>query len=528
MSSPDQDAAEWIDAHVTRLRPLEIAANRTGWEAATTGSEEAINRSAEARVAMRLLYANAEQATRVRELLAAGVEDPLLRRQLVLLDLTFQGYQLPPETIDDLARREAALEEIFYNFRAKLEGEELSNNQLLDVLRTERDSERRRAAWEASKRIGEAVAPELLELVRKRNDGARTLGFANFYSMELARQEIDEDVLFTLLDELRRSTDEPFQELRREMDSELSRRFGVADSELYPWHWEDFFSQSAPAGDGVDLDALFRGRDLVELAERYFEEIDLPIGDVLDRSDLFEREGKDQHAFCTDIDREGDVRILCNLQDNERWMSTLLHELGHAAYDKFVPRSLPYLLRAPAHTLTTEAVAMFMGRLTRTPGWLTSHLGVELDGESRRAVTEQLRRTMLISARWIMVMAYFERELYRNPERADLGRLWWELVESLQGVQPPSDREAPDWATKIHLSLAPVYYHNYLLGELMTSQLGAAVGDGASDGGVGRFLRQRVFDRGAVLPWNKLLTEATGEPLTPRHFLRDFATPPAR
>ena len=34
-------------------------------------------------------------------------------------------------------------------------------------------------------------------------------------------------------------------------------------------------------------------------------------------------------------------------------------------------------------------------------------------------------------------------------------------------------RPAPDWAAKIHLTVAPVYYQNYLYGELFASQLAA-------------------------------------------------------
>ncbi|GAH77922.1 unnamed protein product, partial [marine sediment metagenome] len=79
---------------------------------------------------------------------------------------------------------------------------------------------------------------------------------------------------------------------------------------------------------------------------------------ILANSDLYEREGKNPHAFCTDIDKEGDVRILCNLKNNEGWMETLLHELGHAVYDKYQAPQVPYLLRRPAHIFTTEAIAM--------------------------------------------------------------------------------------------------------------------------------------------------------------------------
>lgn len=46
------------------------------------------------------------------------------------------------------------------------------------------------------------------------------------------------------------------------------------------------------------------------------------------------------------VDRGGDVRVLCNVKSNEKWMGTMLHEYGHAVYDKHVDRSLPWLLRA--------------------------------------------------------------------------------------------------------------------------------------------------------------------------------------
>lgn len=35
----------------------------------------------------------------------------------------------------------------------------------------------------------------------------------------------------------------------------------------------------------------------------------------------------------------------------------------------------------------------------------------------------------------------------------------------------PTERNEPDWAAKIHIALAPVYYHNYVLGNLTAAQL---------------------------------------------------------
>ena len=67
-------------------------------------------------------------------------------------------------------------------------------------------------------------------------------------------------------------------------------------------------------------------------------------------------------------------------------------------------------------------------------------------------------------------MVHFERALYRDRE-SDLNELWWRLVERFQGVSRPEGRDAPDWAAKVHFGVAPVYYQNYLLGEVLAAQL---------------------------------------------------------
>ena len=145
---------------------------------------------------------------------------------------------------------------------------------------------------------------------------------------------------------------------------------------------------------------------------------------------------------------------------------------------------------------------------------------------------EALRFEMLMTARWVLVMTYFERELYSHPDRVDLNTLWWDLVEEMQLLRRPEGRDEPDWAAKIHLAVAPVYYHNYLLGELIASQLASAlrpeVLKGAASRGyagcaeLGAFLRDRVFAPGARLHWQNLLENATGSRLTPKPFIQEF------
>jgi peptidyl-dipeptidase A len=123
-------------------------------------------------------------------------------------------------------------------------------------------------------------------------------------------------------------------------------------------------------------------------------------------------------------------------------------------------------------------------------------------------------------------MTHFERGLYADPD-ADHDTLWWDLVERFQLVRRPDGRHAPDWAAKIHLAAAPVYYQNYLYGELVASQLAATLRREA--GGIvdrpeaGRLLVDRFLAPGSALRWDHLVEEATGEPLTAAHLAAELA-----
>jgi len=344
-------------------------------------------------------------------------------------------------------------------------------------------------------------------------------------------QELDERWVFSLLDRLERLSDAAFTAMKAELDAWLKQRLGISEEANYPWLYSDPFFQECPAAAGGEtLDEIFKDQDIEGLTRAHYASIGLDIDDLLSRADLYERDGKSQHAFCLDIDHTGDVRVLCNIRKNERWMSTMLHEFGHAIYDKYHDHSMPFLLRTPAHILTTEAIAMLNGRMSKDPEWLVKIPGLSLHDANRVSASawKVLRSEMLIFLRWAITLVRFERELYRDPEQ-NLTRLWWEHVERIQKITPPPNRDLPDWASKSHLSTSPAYYQNYILGELMASQvlqfLHREVVKSESYVGheeTGRFLVDKIFKPGARYAWNDMLREATGEVLNPEHFIRQF------
>jgi peptidyl-dipeptidase A len=146
---------------------------------------------------------------------------------------------------------------------------------------------------------------------------------------------------------------------------------------------------------------------------------------------------------------------------------------------------------------------------------------------------KMLRNQLLIFSRWCQVMLRFEKGMYEQPDQ-DLNKLWWDLVEKYQGVKRPTGRNAPDYASKIHIVSTPVYYHNYMMGQLFASQVHHAIARKVLKGAdpdtaiyvgnkdVGAFMKEKVFAPGRSLSWNALTKFATGEDLNPQAFAADF------
>jgi peptidyl-dipeptidase A len=329
-------------------------------------------------------------------------------------------------------------------------------------------------------------------------------------------------------------TRDSFAALKTEIDTYLAERNHIAAAELMPWHYQNRFFQEAPAIYSVDLDKYYVSKNIESLTTDYFMSLGLDISDMLAKSDLYEKPGKNQHAYCIDIDNKGDVRVLCNLKPNASWMGTMLHEFGHAVYDKFIDRNLPYVLRNPAHTFTTEAIAMFFGRMSSNAGFLLD-MKLTDKADALKVADESfkvLRLEQLTFSRWAQVMYRFEKALYANPDQ-DLNKLWWDLVEKYQLLKRPVGRNEPDWASKIHIATSPCYYHNYLLGELLASQFNNYIASNIlknstmsasyfASKNVGSYFVENVFEPGARYNWNEMIEKATGEKLTARYYAEQF------
>jgi peptidyl-dipeptidase A len=532
----EMELKEFIKKFEEKYVPLYKSYTLASWQAETTGSEDAYTKSADAELAVSQIFSNKEEFEFLKKLKESGsISDPILKRELNVLYLSYLGKQIDSVKMKKMIDLQSEISKAFNNFRPVVGKDTFSDNQVESTLRESTDNKKLEEVWKASKKSGALVSAKVIELVKMRNEVAKELGFKNYHEMSLKLSEQDPQEIEKLFDELDALTASTFAQLKDEMDTYFAKRYGIAKSELRPWHYQNRFFQEAPVIYPVDLDKYYKNQDIVKVTESFYEGIGLPINDMLKNSDMYERKGKNQHAFCTDIDRSGDVRILCNSKDNSSWMNTNLHEFGHGIYSKYNDPNVPFMLRDAAHTFTTEAIAMFFGRLASNPSWMQENAGLTPE-ESKRIADDcykTFRLEQMTFSRWAQVMYRFEKGMYENPDQ-DLNKLWWDLVEKYQLLKRPEGRNEPDWASKIHIALYPCYYHNYLMGELLASQFTYYLAKNvyktedvqsisfSNNKEVGNYFHEKVFKPGMLYEWNEMIEKATGEKLTAKYYAKQF------
>jgi len=529
----ENKASDFLRSLEKEIAPVYTEWNKSYFEATISGKDEDYSKVSENELAYSRILADKarfEQVKQYRE--EPAIKDSLIRRELDVLYNTMIRYQIDTLKLKKLIDAQVAIEKKFSTFRVNIDRKALSDNEIDSMLVNSKNSAELEKVWTASKEIGVAVAEDVKSLVVLRNEIAHDLGYSNYHEMALKTSDQNPAEILKLFDELDDLTRDAFINLKNLMDMALAQQLKISAEKLMPWHYQNRFFQEAPKIYEADLDKYYADKDILVVAKNYYEGIGLEVQDILDKSDLYEKPGKYQHAYCTSIDRAGDVRVVANCRNNQQWMNTMLHELGHAVYDKYIDNTLPFALREPAHSFTTEAIANFFGNLASNATWMNRNLGLSTEETDKIAGDARLyaRLEKLVFSRWCQVMFRFEKSMYENPGQ-DLNALWWDLVEQYQLLKRPEGRDNPDWASKIHVASYPCYYHNYMLGDLLAAQLNAFMEEnilGEKDPGytghteIGAYLRENVFKPGSRYYWNEMIERATGEKLTARHYAGQY------
>ncbi len=527
---------EFVTSYEEKVIPLQEKYNQASYNSAVSGDETEYQRATEFKIMLSKIHSNKENFTKLKNIKDSKlITEDLQVRELNNLYNLYLPNQIDENNLVNIITLETEVKKKFNTFRPKIDDKEVSANEIEEVLRISADVNKLESYWKASKIVGRIVNKELIELVKKRNTAAEELGFVNYYDMLLITNGQDPDEIENIFDELDILTRGPYMQLKDEIDLYLATKFKISEEELMPWHYQNRFFQRAPLIYNIDYDQFYKKADMVGLVKKYFSGIGLDISDVLDKSDLYAKSGKSQLAFTTDINRKGKVLILANVENSQNSMSTLLYESGFAAYLKYIDNDLPFAIHEPPQFAANDAIATFFSGFSTNPGWLKKVVNVAETSTDKIKETslKQLRLEKFVFARWAQVMYRFEQELYNDPDQ-DLNALWWNLIENYQLLNKIKDRNEPDWATKTHLITMPCTYHNYMLGELIASQIHTYINQNILDGDsgcdtkcvdnpeIGKYMIDKIFKPGAKYDLNSWLKNATGEELSPDFYTNQY------
>ncbi|MDA0150177.1 M3 family metallopeptidase [Vibrio sp. LaRot3] len=307
------------------------------------------------------------------------------------------------------------------------------------AIRTSDNTEVRQSAHQALLNLEQWLLKNgFLELVKRRNQFARSLGYKNYFDYSVLKTEhMSSDELFTILDDFETRT----------RDVHLTSLDNLATSKgAQALEGHNFvYSYS---GDAMrDLDPYVPFSKSLRRWVESFGRLNIEFSDAELTLDLLDRKGKYQNGFCHGpvpcfYDQGEWVAAKVNFTSNAKpdqvgsgysGMNTLFHEGGHAAHFANMKQNAPcYSIEfAPTSMAYAETQSMFCDSLLKDADWLKLY-ALNADGQP---VPDNIIQNITMSGqpfkayeeRSILVVPYFERALYQ----LDDDQLQPELVTKL-------------------------------------------------------------------------------------------------
>lgn len=489
------DAQAFLDEYTATYSQLAYESAEAEWKLNTyimEGDDAAGAAAGAANEAYAKFTGSAANIDKARNFMGYAAE--LAPLQVKQLERILYMAASDPGTAEDVVKKKIKAStkqtEDLYGFTYKLQGKEVTTNDLDRILKESTNMNERLQAWESSKEVGIALKDGLANLRNLRNQSVQALGYNDYFAYQVSDYGMTSPELMDVCRNMVRDCWPLYRELHTWTRYELANRYGEDVPELLPAHWlPNRWGQDWNAmieADGFDLDAELAKKGpewIVRKGEDFYMSLGFPAlpKTFHEKSSLYPvPEGaahkKNNHASAWHMDLDTDVRSLMSIEANTEWWETTLHELGHIYYYmEYSNPDVPILLREGANRAYHEAVGSMMGLAAMQKPFLVEmgllDANAKVD-ETQLMLKEALNYIVLIP--WgAGVMTEFEHDLYtKNLSKSEFNKRWWELKEQYQGIASPSVRgeEYCDAASKTHINNDAAQYYDYAMSNILLYQ----------------------------------------------------------
>lgn len=485
--------------------PAQINSGKAGWEFFINSTPENQKLMLEADDKFYAIYKNEDIYKKLLEVDKSKLPQHEAK-QLKDLLRSFDEELNTGEAKKALREKEAEIGQKYNTYVPKIDGKEVTRVDITKITQTETNPDIRKKAYEAKVKGGDLIAEDLIELVKMRNEYAKTKGYDNYFDY-MIKEEYDVEPAFLdkLIDDVYSKAQPKIKALQEKRHKELKEFFGVDNLEAY--HYGLLLDSDPEKG----VNEILINNNVEDLARKTYSGMGYDIDELQKQGkltlDLYPRKGKNTHGFCFGIEAGKDSRILANLMNNVQSLDTLNHELGHCVYDLGISAKLPYLDKAPASSAVTEAIAMMMGDIMKKENILKGKVPDELLKKFKESLKDDEANFVSRSLQIIE----FERELYKNPDQ-NPAKLWAKMRSKYLNRHEAADNE---WATIPHYLTHPGYYQNYFRATLMKAQiynhLNEELGNITENSKTAEYMNKNIFELGASLDEYELIKKLTGK-----------------
>ncbi|MBT1690035.1 M2 family metallopeptidase [Dawidia soli] len=557
-SNPQQDAQKFIDQYTKTYVDRYTASSQAAWKTNIDIKEGDTVNAYNSRVADEALAAftgSVENIEQAQKFLAQ--KDKLSPLQVRQLEIILYKAGSDPQTVSALVkekiRASVAQTEKLFGFAYTLDGKPVSTNDIDNILKTENNEQKRLAAWSASKEVGKALKPGLVNLRRLRNETVQALKYPDFFSYQVSDYGLTTPEMMELMKRLNQELRPLFRELHTYARYTLAKKYGAKEVPDYlPAHWlPNRWGQDWSAMldvKGLNVDSVLAAKTpqwIVQEGEAFYKSLGfeaLPAS-FWERSSLYPYPPdsvvkKNNHASAWHVDLQNDLRSLMSIETNAEWFETSNHELGHIYYyQSYTTPQVPPLLREGANRAFHEAIGSMMGMAAMQKPYLIGR-GLIAPGTKTDSIQILLKEALNFAVFIPFAagtMSEFEKALYAdNLSESEFNKKWWELTKQYQGIVPPSDRDEIycDAATKTHINDDAAQYYDYALSYVILFQLHQHIAEKIlhqdaratnyfGNKETGEFLK-KIMAPGASRNWRDVLKEATGEDMNATAMVRYF------
>ena len=559
-ASDPVEVQQFIDTYTSKYLDLYKVSTEADWAANTLiieGVETIDNVSKLATEAMSKHTGSVEVIAKVRGYLKdrEGLTSLQIKQLETMLYAAANNPQTAPELVKERIAAENKQNSALFGFTFKIDGKEVTPNEIDKLLQDSPNPAERLKAWDASKEVGTVLKDGLANLVSLRNRTVTPLGYKDYFAYQVAEYGMTTEQMIALNDQFVREIWPLYRELHTWARYELAEKYGATEvPDMLPAHWlPDRWGQdwnSMVDVEGLDLDAALKAKGpewLVKQAERFYVSLGfepLP-ATFYTKSSLYpvaKDAGykKNTHASAWHMDLEHDVRSLMSVEPDTNWYETTHHELGHIYYYMaYTNPKVPPLLRGGANRAFHEGVGSLLGMASMQKPFLEGvglvEAGVATD-ETQSLLKEALAQVVFLP--WSAgTMTHFERDLYAGGlSKEEYNKRWWDYAAKYQGIAPPSARGEKycDAATKTHINNDAAQYYDYALSYIILHQLHAHIARDIlkqdpratnyfGNKEVGAFLNS-ILEQGASKDWRLVMKESLGEEISAKPML-DYYQP---